>query len=305
MASPPVIVDARLATEIVRAVLGIPLTVTATRPLHGGMVNSVSEWSTDGEPRQLVAKLSAKSGNVFAGEHRTLRWFRAHTNLPVPRPYGCLRNASVFPGSCLLMERAAGRNLAEARLTPAGTRHVQEQLAEHVAALHNKTRSTYGSALGGKGHVRWLNWFAPRFQGNLHDAHPRLSPNARDVGARLLNDLERWLPEGNRPTLVHGDLWATNIIVDDTDADRPVITAFVDGAALYCDVEYELAYLRVFDTVGRDFLDAYARRHPLREGFERRCRVYWFNTMLLHLWLFGDEYAPACERLAAEVARLK
>jgi fructosamine-3-kinase len=304
MASPPVIVDARLATAIVRAVLGRPLTVTATRPLHGGMLNAVSEWTTDGEPRQLVAKLSAKGGNVFAGERRMLRWFRTHTRLPVPEPYGCLRDASIFPGSCLLMERAAGRNLAEARLTPAGTRRIQEQLADHVAALHDKTRDTYGSALGGKGHTRWLNWFAPRFESNLKDARPRLSPSARDVGARLLSGLEHWLPETNCPTLVHGDLWATNIIVDDTDPDRPVITAFVDGAALYCDVEYELAYLRVFDTASQKFFDAYTRHHPLRDSFERRCRVYWFNTMLLHLWLFGDEYAPACERLASEIARL-
>jgi fructosamine-3-kinase len=304
MHAPHVHVDAAAATVIVRAVLRKPLTVAATRPLRGGMISAVSEWTTDGEPRQLVAKLSPKSGNIFAGEYRMLRWFRAHTNLPVPEPYGCLRDASVFPGSCLLMERAPGRNLAEAQLTPAGTRRFQEQLAEHAAALHNKTRDTYGSALGGKGHTRWLDWFAPRMESNYKDARTQLSPRARAVGAQLLKGLDRWLPECHRPTLVHGDLWATNIIVDDADADHPLITAFVDGAALYCDVEYELAYLRVFDTVGQEFFDAYAKHHPLREGVERRCRVYWFNTMLLHLWRFGDEYAPACERLAEEIARL-
>ncbi|MHC5061450.1 MAG: hypothetical protein ACYTFK_10265 [Planctomycetota bacterium] len=27
---------------------------------------------------------------------------------------------------------------------------------------------------------------------------------------------------------LHGDIWATNIMIDDTDPDRPVITAFLD-----------------------------------------------------------------------------
>lgn len=292
------------ATAIARAVLGRQVNVIAVRPLHGGMVNAVQEWATDGEPARLVAKLSPQRRDVFGHEHRVLRWYREHTHFPVPEPYGCLRDASVFAGSCLLMERAAGCNLAQARLTREGRRHVERELARYVAELHTNRRETYGDALQGPEHARWLDWFAPKIVYNYETAAPRLSPRARDTGARLLAGLADWLPEWREPTLVHSDLWATNIIVEDADPNRPAITAFVDGAALYCDVEYELAYLRVFNTAGRSFFEAYAGRHPLRQGFERRCRVYWFNTMLLHLWLFGAEYAPACERLADEIARL-
>ena len=307
MKVPAVHVDEAQATAIVRAVLGRPLTVTAMRPLHGGMVNAVYEWATDGAPALLVAKLSAEKGDSFEHESRTLRWYREHTHFPVPEPYGCVGDAKLFAGSCLLMERARGCNLAQAKLTPAGVSHFEEQLAELLAELHENHRGAYGDALGGPERARWLDWFGPKIRHNFEESSLRLSPRAREIAERLLAHLEDWLPECHRPTLIHGDLWATNIIVDDSDPDSPAISAFVDGNALYCDVEYELAYLRVFDTVGpgERFFDAYTRRHALREGFERRCRVYWLNTMLLHAWFFGDEYVPACERLAGEIARLE
>jgi len=304
MATPVISLSPAAATELARAALGRPLTVTALRPLHGGMVNAVQEWATDGQPPLIVAKLCPDPADVFRHEFETLRWYRARTRFPVPEPYGCLAGAGGFPGSCLLMQRLPGRNLAEAGLTEAGRRHFEEELAGFVADLHEHRRGAYGSALGGEALPRWLDWFAPKIQHNFERSAARLSPSARGVTEKLLADLGAWLPECARPTLVHGDLWATNILVDDADADRPRITGFVDGGANYADPEYELAYLRVFRTAGREFLRAYATRHPLREGFERRCRVYWLNTMLLHLWFFGDEYAPSCERLAAEVARL-
>ena len=301
-------VDTASATAIVRAVLRRPLNVTATRPLHGGMVNAVYEWATDGEPARIVAKLSSKTGNVFEHECGMLRWYRQHTRFPVPEPYGCLADERVFRGSVLLMQRMPGCNLAEAQLTRAGMRHFQHDLAGHVASLHEHRSDTYGSALVAQlsklRYARWLDWFAPKLEYNYQTARPRLSPRARDVTARLLARLDDWLPECHSPTLVHGDLWATNIIVDDNDADPPVITAFVDGAALYCDPEYELAYLRVFHTANSDFFDRYCEHHALREGFERRCRVYWLNTLLLHVWHFGMEYAPRTESLAAEIGRL-
>ena len=61
---------------------------------------------------------------------------------------------------------------------------------------------------------------------------------------------------------------------------------------------------RVFHTVDETFFGAYTKRHELRDGAERRVRVYWLNTMMIHLRLFGAEYLPACERLAGEIESL-
>jgi fructosamine-3-kinase len=265
----------------------------------------VLELTTDGSPERVVAKLSAEVGNGgFDHEHRVLDWYRENTRFPVPRPFGCDTSGELFDGSCLMMERLPGENLGHVRLSARDRKAVEREMAEIVAALHERKRATYGSALepAEDGAETWLERFGPRIRREFEAASPRLTPKARRSIGAMLDDLDEWLPESGDPTLVHGDLWATNIIVEPT---APRITGFVDGGANYCDVEYELAYLLVFNTVGNAFFEAYQAHHALRPGFRRRCRVYWLNTMMLHVRVFGDaHYVRSCERLAREVDEL-
>jgi len=294
------------ATELVRRILNKPLDVTGMRRLSGGMVNSVLELTTGGEPERLVAKLNGEVGHkAFEREHDILLWHGRNSPLPVPHPYGFDTSGELFDGSCLLLERLPGANLAEAQLTPNETEGIEVQMAHTLAALHDLTRETYGSALQPEqdGHRRWLEVFRPRLTGEYEKAAPKLSSTARRNVERVLADLDDWLPECERPTLVHGDVWATNVIVARDAAGEPQLSGFVDGGADYADVEYELAYLLVFNTAGETFFREYARSHPLREGFELRCRVYWLNTMLVHVRAFGDRhYVVQGERLAQSLA---
>jgi len=298
-------ITAQCASELLSRFLDAEIHVTGIRRLHGGMINSVLELSTDGEPQHVVAKLSADPGNRdFQHEFRVLHWYRRHTHFPVPEPYGCDVSGEVFPGSCLFMERLPGTNLGHARLNGIQTEIVERDMARIIARLHEHKRDTYGSALepAEKGLRRWLDRFGPQIRSEFDAVADRLSATARRTIARTLERLEDWLPEFGDPTLVHGDLWATNIIVD-TDGSSPRVSGFVDGGANYSEVEYELAYLLVFNTAGRAFFEAYSRLHPLRPDFRSRCRIYWLNTMLLHVRVFGDaHYVDACERLAREIA---
>ena len=295
----------QIATEMVRRHVDAGLSVREIRPLTGGMVNTVVELVTDGEPGSIVAKISDNADSKgFQWEYESLRYYLGHTAFPVPRPYACFQECGGFRGSCLLMEKVGGRHLGRARLTAAGTRHFQQELARRLAALHDHRRDTYGSALKEGRQSRWLDTFAAGMEKEFEAVRDQLAPRSGSIVAGLLANLSDWLPEFHQPTLIHGDLWATNILVDDRDPDRPRITAFLDGGANFGEVESELAYLRVFSTAGATFFEHYAGRHPLREGFDRRCRVYWLNTMLLHLRVFGREYLPACRRLADEIESL-
>ena len=117
----------------------------------------------------------------------------------------------------------------------------------------------------------------------------------------MLAELDKWLPEFDQPTLIHGDIWAANIMVNDTDPDKPLINAFLDVNAQFADVEYELAYLNVFHTADETFFSEYTKHHPLRPDFERRCLVYWLNTMMIHIWYFGPSYVPSCQDIARRI----
>jgi len=293
------------ATELLSGFLGRPLAVTGIRRLHGGMVNSVLELSTDGEPPRVVAKLHQKVGQEgFEHEYRVLDWHRRTTGFPVPEPYGCDISGKLFDGSCLMMERLPGVNLAQARLTARQSAEIERQMALIIARLHQFKRPTYGSGLEPpeSGNDRWLDRFRPRITREYEAVADRLTPRARARIEDVLARLADWLPEFGDPTLVHGDLWATNILVDPSG---PHVSGFVDGGAEYAEVEYELAYLLVFRTVGAPFFREYARHHPIRPGFDVRCRVYWLNTMLLHVRAFGDtHYVTASESLAHELSGL-
>ena len=298
-------IDLDQATAILRRHLDPSLTVVATRKLYGGSVHRVVEWVTDGQPASVVAKLhNAAQAGGFRREKQSLEFYRQHTQLPVPQPFAVLEDEPGFDGSGLLMQKIDGVNLADARLSPRGIVAIQQQLANHLAELHSHRRDTFGSALVDEGEARWLDNFRPRMQSEFTAVRPMLSSSTRWFIDDLLQHLEHWLPPQAKPTLVHGDLWATNLLVSDAHPDKPRILAFIDASAAYCDPEYELAYLKMFKTVDRTFFDAYRRHHPLRPGFERRCQVYWLNTMMMHARVFGDRYLPACENVAAHLKQL-
>ena len=81
------------------------------------------------------------------------------------------------------------------------------------------------------------------------------------------------------------------------------LSGLVDpSGSKFADVECELAYLEVFDTVGRGFFDRYAAHHPLRPGYENRRLIYWLDTYMIHVWLFGDAHYR--ERLAQTAAAI-
>ncbi|MHC4456244.1 MAG: fructosamine kinase family protein [Planctomycetota bacterium] len=297
--------DFQTATSIIRQNLNQNLSVLAVQPLHGGMVNRVEKWLIEGKPSAVVAKLTPEPNHQgLKNEFKSLKYYRQNTSFPVPLSYACVTDNNYFSGTCLLIEAVRGVNLSEAKLTPTGMHCFQRQLAQILTDLHSHTRDTFGSALEPVGPKHWLQIFGPQIESNFSKSSPRLSPSVRRTIEKMISNLDQWLPEHNNPTLVHGDIWATNIMVDDTDPDKPYITAFLDVSALYADVEYELAYLRIFHTADETFFSEYIKTFPLRPGFERRCLLYWLNTMMLHVAVFGNAYLSSCENIAKRISSL-
>ena len=111
-----------------------------------------------------------------------------------------------------------------------------------------------------------------------------------DALARQAGEL---LPDMPPPSLLHGDLWSGNILVNDGR-----LAALIDPACYYGDGEVDLAMLTLFDTPPEEFWDAYG---PLRNGWERRRPLYQLFPALVHLRLFGAGYAALANRLLEEL----
>jgi len=113
---------------------------------------------------------------------------------------------------------------------------------------------------------------------------------ARRVAA-LAADLPQRLPPRPRRSLLHGDLWGGNVLVD---GDR--VSALIDPACYHGHAEVDLAMLTLFDRPDARFFDAY----PVAADWRERRPIYQMWPAIVHLLLFGDGYRWMVERLLRE-----
>lgn len=88
------------------------------------------------------------------------------------------------------------------------------------------------------------------------------------------------------PTLVHGDLWAGNRLVDTSG-----LSWLIDPSAHYGHREYDLAMMRLFGGFSSVVFDAYAEAFPLADGWPDRIGLYQAVPLVVHVLLFGSGYA--------------
>lgn len=109
---------------------------------------------------------------------------------------------------------------------------------------------------------------------------------------RLAADLSRRLPAQPPRSLLHGDLWGGNVL-----AAGGRLSGLIDPACYYGDAEVDLAMLQMFDHPDERFFAAYGE---LRAGYRQRLPIYRLWPALVHLALFGPDYAPLVQRLLDE-----
>lgn len=295
----------RIATELVRRHINPLVSVKDVRKLYGGSSNRVLEFILDREPGTIVAKINDPDAvNDFKVEVAALHYFRQHTRFPVPMPMACIEDDPSYEGSILLLQKINGTTLEDAELSRAGKEVFQAELAASLIELHRHKADRFGPATGGETYERWLDVFAPTAEQAIESARGMLPSSSRGVLDHVKQHLSGWLNNKATPTLIHGDLWANNIIVNDGNPDEPRILAFIDGRANYADPEYELAYLQLFGTAGPAFFKAYTATLPIDPGYQHRSRVYWLVALLQQVTRYGERYIPQCERVISDLRRI-
>ena len=94
------------------------------------------------------------------------------------------------------------------------------------------------------------------------------------------------------PSLLHGDLWSGNILFNIKGA------TLIDPAIYFGDREMELAFIKLFDTFGETFFEAYEEVHPLSDDFyETKVPLYQIYPLLVHVALYGGGYVGQLEQV--------
>ncbi len=251
-------------------------------PLHGGCVSAVYRLRFTAGP-SLIAKVDEDESAALPVEAFMLRYLAENTALPVPEVYYASERL-------LIMSDVPGGS----HFDPTAERHA----AELLAALHALSAATYGFArdtvIGGLRQpnpptASWPAFFRDhrlRFMADEAAREGRLPAEVRGRLERLCRRLDELLPEPDRPALIHGDVWTTNVLSADGR-----ITVFLDPAIYFAHHEVELAFTTLFGTFGREFYARYDALRPIAPGFfEARRHLYNLYPLLVHVRLFGGAY---------------
>jgi fructosamine-3-kinase len=262
--------------------------VRALDPLHGGCIGQVYQADLE-DGRRVVVKVAEGARAQLDVEGYMLRYLAAKSDLPVP---AVLYDA---PDLLIMSYLAGGSRFG---------REAQEHAAELLAALHSVTAEQFGlerdTLIGGLHQPNpwsssWLDFFAQQrliYMAREAERAGRLPGNTRQRVERLAGQLSRWIEEPPHPSLIHGDVWTTNVL-----AEGGRITGFVDPAIYYADAEIELAFTTLFGTFGAPFFRRYQELRPMQPGFfEERRDLYNLYPLLVHVRLFGGSYAGSVER---------
>lgn len=257
--------------------------------MGGGCVSTVfAVQLADG--RQVVAKADESAEKGLDVEAAMLGYLARNTDLPVPD----VLYSSV---ELLVLERLPGGS----RFSP----EAEEDAARCLSQLHQIGAPAYGfgyaTRIGGlvqpnNFHTSWVDFFREcRLQhmaAEAAQAH-RLPATTHTRLLKLCDQLDRWLVEpAAGPSLVHGDVWTTNVL-----ADGRRITGFLDPAIYFASAEVELAFVALFNTFGDRFFDRYNEHNAIAGGFfEVRRDILNLYPLLVHVRLFGGSYISMVER---------
>ncbi len=273
--------------QAVEAALGSG--VRSHRPLGGSGWTDVRHV-TLADGREVVVKFASRLDLRI--EARMLGVLRERSGLPTPRVEHAAEGV-------LVLEFVQERGGVDAR--------VERHAAELIASLHGVVSADGRYGLEFDGLIgalpqpngwcaSWPEFFAAqRLAPMVARAEGALSSGCVKALGRLMGNLGELVPERPRASLLHGDIWAGNVLARDGK-----VAAFIDPATYYGHAEVELAFIELFGTFGAGFFEAYASgagwsASERREYARTRRSVYQVYPLLVHAALFGGGYGAQVE----------
>ncbi len=272
----------------------------AIHPLSGGCIGEVYRVDFEGEMAldsdRIVIKVGNADSQSLAIEGEMLGYLAAHSTLPIPRIH-------LATDTLLVMDWLPG----ESKFSSGAQTHAAQLLAQlhQVTSENNQYGFDSDTLIGGLAQpnpwtASWLDFLAEHrllYMAIAAFEEKKLSKEVLRRVDKFSHRLDRWLTEPLKPTLLHGDVWTTNVLAD---GDR--ITGFIDPAVYYGHPEIELAFTTLFGTFDTPFFKQYQEISSLDEGFfEIRRDLYNLYPLLVHVRLFGEGYVRSVEATLSRV----
>lgn len=177
-----------------------------------------------------------------------------------------------------------------------------KNFGRNFARLHQYTNANFGfyennyigstpqiNIVKNKESVDWTEFYFNKrllYQFKLAENNGYASEELRKSFSQLENIIYTVLKDCNaQPSLLHGDLWSGNFIIDETGN-----ACLIDPAVYFGHREADLAMTKLFGGFDNRFYSAYNEAYPFDEGYEYRENIYKLYHVLNHLNLFGTGY---------------
>lgn len=171
-----------------------------------------------------------------------------------------------------------------------------------LAQMHQYTSKTFGfyednhigssvqsNLPSAKAKTDWATFYFENrllFQFKMSEKNGYVDADFRKDFKALETNISHILNDSDEPpTVMHGDLWGGNYMVDQNA--NPVL---IDPAVYYGHRELDLAMTHIFGGFHPDFYAAYQTTYPLKQGWEYRQNLYKLYHILNHLNIFGIGY---------------
>jgi fructosamine-3-kinase len=275
--------------DVIRNIYGDGVSIAGRRSVSGGDINSAFRLDISDGSRVFMKSNLRENRGFFTAEAEGLRAIRETGAVRAPRVLGAGEDGS---NAFLLLEHIdAGR----------GGRTSSEELGVGLARMH--MAGTAGFVSGGRfgfssdnyiGASRqintpretWTEFFTEcRLRPQFERAYQCFDREERRQAEALMAKAGDLLVEPERPSLLHGDLWGGNYLVD-----RDGHSWLIDPAVYVGHAEADLAMTELFGGFDRAFYDAYRSTAGIDPGYIDRKDLYNLYHMLNHLNMFGGGY---------------
>ena len=154
---------------------------------------------------------------------------------------------------------------------------------------HNKFGFDFDTPIGGLRQPSdyqqsWVNFFGNNRLGMVYEEINKTNPMPKKINKgieKILKNLNNLIPNNPKPCLTHGDLWEGNILFNEG-----VLVGLIDPSISYIHNEMEIAYLKWFNYISKDFYNYYSDIININRDFFNYSEVYelYYSLLNVHLW---------------------
>ncbi len=268
------------------------ITISSSQSIGGGCINETLSMNLSNGEKVFVKFNPQPPPNFFFNEAQGLKILASAKEGPrIPKVIALPKSSNPkFLILEFIEQGATGKNY-------------YFEFARSLANMHKTTQDLFGlnhnNYIGSTPQINTenknsLNFFREQrlqFQQTLARKNNRLPKDIDQKIDKLCEKLENFLDlTGEKPALVHGDLWSGNHF-----SDKNGTPCLFDPAVYFGLRETDLAMTELFGKMPQAFYQSYHDYFPLNPGYEKRKQIYNLYHLLNHVNLFGGSYLSSVE----------